>query len=202
MFRKTKNESSHYIPHETKVRQTGNYVYEKFYQPQQCVDVKVYGVGDYFHAEARKAPHIDGIVDRDQRGLERRSCIQLTHEERDMCRRVSAAFDQFIIGFDLLRAPGTRRYIIDVNGWSLVKNSKEYPITCAKLLVQHITQNLHQLHHLTSHDEDPLPPPLSNSPSQKSLSRSSSDFFDRNQHRGPPCSTKAFLNRQSFGFCT
>lgn len=124
------------------MRPAGNYIYEQFYEPEQCADVKVYAVGDYFYAEARKAPHIDGIVDRDQRGLERRESVILSESELAICRKATAAFDQFVLGFDLLRGPADHRFVIDVNGWSLVKNSEEYAVQSGKLLARHIEMAL------------------------------------------------------------
>lgn len=138
LFRKTKRESSRFHDNLIAVRSTGNYIYEQFYEPEQCADVKVYAVGDYFYAEARKAPHIDGIVDRDQRGRERRIHVILSESELAICRKATAAFDQFVLGFDLLRGPADHRFVIDVNGWSLVKNSEEYAMQCGKLLAKHI----------------------------------------------------------------
>lgn len=145
LFRKVKNQSSCYADGVTTVRQDGDYIYESFFEPRQHADVKIYAVGrDYFHAEARKAPHIDGIVDRDTQGRERRILVTLTPTERAMCTRVANAFDQFVLGFDLLRAPGRKRFVIDVNGWSLVKNSKHYSHTCAQRLATHIRLRLHE----------------------------------------------------------
>lgn len=145
LFRKIKNQSSLYDPHQTEVRSTGSFIYEQFYEPQHHADVKVYAVGpDYFHAEARKAPHIDGIVERDRRGRERRHLVTLTPQETAICRRVATAFDQFVLGFDLLRGPGRRRFVIDVNGWSLVKNSDEYAARCGAMLARHVRLRLHE----------------------------------------------------------
>lgn len=138
LFRKTKNESSRLDPSEKKVRTTGSYVYEEFYQPAECADVKVYAVGDFFYAQSRKAPHIDGVVDRDPTGREVRVPVVLSGSELEICRKATTAFDQFVLGFDLLRGPGDKRFVIDVNGWSLVKNSDEYASRCGKVLAEHI----------------------------------------------------------------
>lgn len=147
LFRKTKHESSRYDPNQTTVRANGSYIYEKFYEPEKCADVKVYAVGDYFYAEARKAPHIDGIVDRDSRGLERRVPVVLSDAELAICRKATKAFDQFVLGFDLLRGPGDTRFVIDVNGWSLVKNSDEYAVQCGNLLARHIDAVMNKRRH-------------------------------------------------------
>lgn len=145
LFRKVKNESSRYDATATQVRQDGDYIYERFYEPQGRSDVKVYAVGkSYFHAEARKAPHVDGIVERDHRGRERRAAVTLSPSEFHICSRVVNAFDQFILGFDLLRAPDRHRFVIDVNGWSLVKNCQEYARRCGQMLVEHVKLRLHE----------------------------------------------------------
>lgn len=145
LFRKVKNQSSLFDATETAVRATGDYVYEQFYEPQRHADVKVYAVGaNYFHAQARKAPHIDGIVDRDRRGKERREKVTLSPTEHAICTRVTNAFDQFVLGFDLLRGPGRQRFVIDVNGWSLVKNSDEYAKRCGCILAENIRLRLHE----------------------------------------------------------
>lgn len=47
---------------------------------------------DYAHAEARKAPALDGKVERDQNGKEVRYPIILTAKEKMIARGVSMAF--------------------------------------------------------------------------------------------------------------
>lgn len=55
--------------------------------------MQVYTVGpDYAHAEARKAPALDGKVERDQNGKEVRYPIILTAKEKMIARGVSMAF--------------------------------------------------------------------------------------------------------------
>jgi inositol hexakisphosphate/diphosphoinositol-pentakisphosphate kinase len=47
------------------VRKEGSYIYEEFL-PTDGFDIKIYTVGsDYAHAEARKCPTLDGVVNRD-----------------------------------------------------------------------------------------------------------------------------------------
>lgn len=166
------------------MRQSGDYVYEKFYEPKRCADIKVYAVGSYLHAESRKAPHIDGIVERDQSGRERRSEVALSPDEISMSSRVATAFDQFVIGFDLLRGPGGHRFIIDVNGWSLVKNSDKYPEKAGRVLSDHIRERLSEKHRA----KPALPhPSLLRNNSANSASQSSPDLFERKEGHGSTC---------------
>ena len=77
MFRKRKNRSSQFYPDISKIRREGSYIYEA-YMHTNGTDVKVYTVGpQYAHAEARKAPTLDGIVVRDENGKERRFPVRL-----------------------------------------------------------------------------------------------------------------------------
>lgn len=145
LFRKIDNQSSCHDPTATHVREDGDYIYEEFFEPASRADVKVYAVGgDYFHAESRKAPHVDGIVDRDGHGREIRQIVKLTSAEHAICRRVVNAFGQLIIGFDLLRSANGQRFIIDVNGWSLVKHNVSYSQQCARIITDHVRMRLHE----------------------------------------------------------
>jgi len=56
-------------------------------------DIKVYTVGpDYAHAEARKCPSLDGIVQRDENGKEVRYPVNLTQQEKDIARKIAIGF--------------------------------------------------------------------------------------------------------------
>ncbi|PIO75092.1 hypothetical protein TELCIR_02892 [Teladorsagia circumcincta] len=124
LFRKINNRSSWYSP-VSEVRKDGSYIYEDFI-PADGTDVKVYAVGPYYaHAEARKAPGLDGKVERDADGKEVRYPVILSHKEKMIARRVVLAFGQTVCGFDLLRANG-KSYVCDVNGFSFVKTSTKY----------------------------------------------------------------------------
>lgn len=81
LFRKVGNISSKFEPGVNKLRMDGNYIYEEYIPTYY--DIKIYTVGpDYCHAEARKSPALDGIVQRQEDGKEIRYPILLTPEEQ------------------------------------------------------------------------------------------------------------------------
>lgn len=178
LFRKEKNMSSTFDPDVRLVRQSGDFIYERFYQPEHRADIKVYAVGDYFHAESRKAPHIDGIVERDHHGRERRTRVNLSEDEIRICRRVTSAFDQYVIGFDLLRGSDSRRFIIDVNGWSVVKNSDEYTTRAGQLLAKYVLENIDGR---ASEESQPSPSAVIQEASRPP------DLFDTTNGQRSPC---------------
>lgn len=64
LFRKQKNCCSSYQEGINNIRKDGNYIYEE-YLATNGFDIKVYTVGPYYmHAEARKSPGLDGVVQR------------------------------------------------------------------------------------------------------------------------------------------
>jgi len=126
LHRKKGNQSSIRDLTQSHIRENGMYVYEPFMETGG-LDIKVYAVGEtYAHAEVRKAPAVDGRVERDANGKEVRQTVELTEEEKNMSRMVVRAFKQSVCGFDILRTTDGHSMVCDVNGFSFVKGNKEY----------------------------------------------------------------------------
>ncbi|CAE7261829.1 PPIP5K1 [Symbiodinium natans] len=126
LHRKKANQSSIRDFSQSQIRENGMFVYEPFMETGG-LDIKVYAVGEsYVHAEVRKAPGVDGRVERDGNGKEIRQTIELTPEEKIMSRMVVKAFKQSVCGFDILRTTDGRSLVCDVNGFSFVKGNKDY----------------------------------------------------------------------------
>uniref|UniRef100_A0A8R1IIL5 Inositol hexakisphosphate and diphosphoinositol-pentakisphosphate kinase n=3 Tax=Caenorhabditis japonica TaxID=281687 RepID=A0A8R1IIL5_CAEJA len=158
LFRKINNRSSWYSP-KSEVRKEGSYIYEEFI-PADGTDVKVYAVGPYYaHAEARKAPGLDGKVERDADGKEVRYPVILSSKEKQIAKQIVNAFGQTVCGFDLLRANG-KSYVCDVNGFSFVKTSTKYYEDTAKILGNQIVRYYAKFKNWKLPPDMPQPPIL------------------------------------------
>jgi inositol hexakisphosphate/diphosphoinositol-pentakisphosphate kinase len=116
LFRKVGDRASQFYKDENNIRRGGSYIYEEFLSTGGT-DIKVYTCGpNYAHAEARKAPTLDGKVLRDENNKERRFPIVLNMFEKIIAKKVVLAFGMNICGFDILKSKN-KSYVCDVNGF-------------------------------------------------------------------------------------
>ncbi len=70
---------------------------QEFVNTDGFQDVKMYTVGPtYVHAESRKSPVVDGMVERDKDGKEIRRTVAVLKQEYEIARKIVRCFHQAV----------------------------------------------------------------------------------------------------------
>lgn len=166
LFRKVNNKSSEkddslFTPRAI-TDPDSSYIFEQYLSVIDSEDVKAYTVGpDYCHAETRRSPAVDGVVKRNTHGKEVRYITKLREDEAAMAARICNGFGQTVCGFDMLRTDEKTSFVIDVNGWSFVKDNNDYYDKCASILKQmFVVEKQRRDGRAATPKGEPLPPPF------------------------------------------
>ena len=110
-------------------------------------DLKVYTVGEHYaHAEARKSPEVDGLVERCPEGREVRHIVPLTDQEQMIASTIVRCLKQRVCDFDVLRRQKGDSCVCDVNGWSFVKSNEDYYNSCGEILSRMFVEKARKIH--------------------------------------------------------